>query len=175
MEVSNYWHVFVELLATPFQHLALVWGIVPLYFALLLNETTSAKASFRSAIQTGFSFLWAAAQWIYPYFRPEAHGMGKLELSAMRPINLVVSGLVVLLGALALFSGLRRKYPKYCGFLGYTRFSNYFMITIFAMQTPIKEYHMDWTWERLIAIGVFAVPVWLLLHFGLMPIRNRKF
>jgi hypothetical protein len=171
--MSNYWHVFAELIATPFQHLVLVWGIVPLYFALLLNEMTSAKASFRSAIQTGFSFLWASAQWIYPYFQPNGHGGGTLNLREMRPVNLAVTALVVALGALALFSGLRRRYPKYCGFLGYTRFSNYFMITIFAMQTPIKEYQLEWTWERLGAIAIFAMPVWLALHFGLMPIRNR--
>jgi len=32
---------FFELIATPFGHAALIWGIVPLYFALLLNEVTS--------------------------------------------------------------------------------------------------------------------------------------
>lgn len=171
--MTDYWHVFVELIVTPFQHLALIWGIVPLYFALLLNETTSAKASYRSAIQTGFSFLWAGAQWIYPYLNFNAHGEAGLELRAMRPVNFFVTALVLLLGAVALVSGLRRRYPKYCAFLGHTRFSNYFMITIFAMQTPVQAYHLDWTWERLIAIVVFAVPVWLALHFGLMPIRNR--
>ena len=51
--------VFAELIRTPFQNLGLVWGVVPLYFALLLSELTSAKKSFRTAIQTGFSFLWA--------------------------------------------------------------------------------------------------------------------
>src|SRR5579871_4987459 len=111
--MSSYWHVFVELIVTPFQHLALIWGIVPLYFALLLNEMTSDKASFRSAIQTGFSFLWAAAQWIYPYLKVDGSGGASLELRAMRPINMVVTGLVVLLGAVALFSGLRRRYPKH--------------------------------------------------------------
>ncbi len=171
--MADYWHVFVELIVTPVQHLALIWGIVPLYFALLLNEMTSAKASYRSAIQTGFSFLWAGAQWVYPYLNLNAHGEAALELRAMRPINLFVTGLVILLGAVALFSGLRRRYPKYCAFLGHTRFSNYFMITIFAIQTPISAYHLDWTWDRLIAIALFAVPVWLALHFGLMPIRNR--
>ncbi len=169
----GYWHIFVELIVTPFQHLALVWGIVPLYFALLLNEMTSARASFRSAIQTGFSFLWAGAQWIYPYLKLDGNGGASLELRAMRPINLVVTSLVILLGAVALFSGLRRRYPKHFAFLGHTRFSNYFMITIFAIQTPIQAYHLEWTWERLIAIALFAVPVWLALHFGLMPIRNR--
>src|SRR5882672_7406409 len=106
----NYWTTFVELICTPFQHVALVWGIVPLYFALLLNEMTSAKANFRTAIQTGFSFLWAGAQWLYPYFRPQAHGLARLELHAMLPVNLAVTFIVIGLGAVALFSGIRRRY-----------------------------------------------------------------
>jgi hypothetical protein len=43
------------------------------------------------------------------------------------------------------------------------------MITIF----PIQAHYLTWTWERLAAIVLFAVPIWLLLHFGLMPLRNR--
>lgn len=42
-------------------------------------------------------------------------------------------------------------------------------ITIF----PIQAHHPPWTWDRLAAIGLFAVPVWLVLHVGLMPVRNR--
>jgi hypothetical protein len=141
---------------------------VPLYFALLLNELTSGKANFRTAIQTGFSFLWAGAQWLYPYFKTEGPKGPHVELNAMLPTNLFVTFLVIALGALALFSGIRRKYPKYCAFLGYTRFSNYFMIAIFPMQT----HYLAWTWDRLIVIGLFAVPIWLVLHFGLMPMRR---
>ena len=166
----EYWTAFVELIQTPFQHLELVWGIVPLYFGLLLNEMTSAKASFRTAVQTGFSFLWAGAQWLYPYFKAHATGGPRLELGAMLPVNLFVTFLVLAFGVVALVSGLRRKYPNYCAFLGHTRFANYFMIAIF----PIQARYLKWTWEYLIAIALFAVPVWLVLHFGLMPIRNRK-
>ena len=166
----NYWATFTELIRTPFQHIEMIWGIVPLYFALFLNEMTSAKASFRTAIQTGFSFLWAGAQWLYPYFKARPAGKPVLELDAMLPINLLVTFLVLGFGALALISGIRRKYPKYGSFLGHTRFSNYFMITIFPIQSRV----FDWTWERLIAIVIFAVPIWLVLHFGLMPVRNRK-
>src|SRR5947207_8988115 len=108
----NYWSTFVELIETPFQHVALVWGIVPLYFALLLNEMTSAKANFRTAIQTGFSFLWAGAQWLYPYFRARAPGTPQLEWNAMVHVNLFVTLVVLGLGPLALISGLRRRYPK---------------------------------------------------------------
>jgi hypothetical protein len=78
--MSQYWSAFSELMRTPFLHLELVWGIVPLYFGLLLNEMTSSKASFRTAIQTGFSFLWGGTQWLYPYFKPHAPGGPRLEL-----------------------------------------------------------------------------------------------
>ena len=167
---TGYWAIFLELLGEPFRHIESVWGIVPLYFALLLNETTSTRANYRTAIQTGFSFLWAGAQWVYPYFRPHEAGGPRLELGAMLPVNLAVTGLVIGLGCIALFSGLRKRFPKYGSFLGYTRFSNYFMITIF----PIQAHYLLWSWGRLAAIAMFAVPVWIVLHFGLMPIRNRR-
>lgn len=168
--IHGYWTVFVELVQTPFQHVELVWGIVPLYFGLLLNELTSAKANYRTAIQTGFSFLWAGVQWLYPYFKVHVHGGPRLELGAMLPVNLSVTLLVLVLGVVALISGLRRRYPRYGAFLGYTRFANYFMITIF----PIQARFIEWSWDRLIAISFCAVPVWLVLHFGLMPVRHRK-
>lgn len=168
--MTQYWAAFVQLIQTPFQHMELVWGIVPLYFGLLLNELTSAKANFRTAIQTGFSFLWAGAQWLYPYFKAHSTGVPRLELGGMLPVNLFVTFLVLVLGLVALVSGLRRRYPAYGAFLGHTRFANYFMITIF----PIQARFLKWDWIYFIAIAVFAMPIWLALHFGLMPIRNRK-
>jgi hypothetical protein len=164
----QYWSTFAQLISTPFEHAALIWGIVPLYFGLLLNELTSDKASFRTSLQTGFSFLWAGAQWLWPFFKP--HGdMPEIEWRAMLPINLLVTFLVIALGVVALISGLRKKFPKHWRFIGHTRFANYFMIAIF----PIQAHYLPWTWERLLVIVLFAVPIWLLLHFGLMPIRNR--
>jgi len=164
------WATFVELIRTPFVYVELVWGIVPLYFALLLNEMTSANATFRSAIQTGFSFLWAGAQWLYPYFKSPEPGSPRLAWEALLAVNMVVTLLVLGVGAVALVSGLRRRFPKYSSFLGNTRFSNYFMIAIY----PIQAHYLTWTWDRLLAIALFAVPIWLVLHFGLWPIRNRK-
>src|SRR5207249_3147140 len=105
----HYWTTFLELISTPFEHLALVWGIVPLYFALLLNELTSAKANFRTAVQTGFSFLWAGAQWLYPYFKAQGPGVPGVDWRAMLPVNLLVTSLVLVLGAVALISALRRQ------------------------------------------------------------------
>ena len=167
--MGHYWNTFAGLIATPFEHISLVWGIVPLYFGLLLNELTSDKANFRTALQTGFSFLWAGAQWLWPYFKLRGAGEPEIELGAMLPINLLVTFLVIALGVIALFSGLRKKFPRHWRFIGHTRFANYFMITVF----PIQAHYMPWTWERFAAIALFAVPVWLVLHFGLMPVRQR--
>ncbi len=164
----DYWAIFGPLLTTPFHQMALVWGIVPLYFGLLVSELTSDKANFRTAVQTGFSFLWAGAQWLYIYHSAHAQLGSPVSLKTPPPINLVVTVLVILFGLVALLSGFRRRYPKYCSFLGHTRFSNYFMIMIY----PIQAHTLDWTWARLGAIAMFAVPTWLLLHFGLMPFRK---
>ena len=164
------WATFAELITTPFSQVEMIWGIVPLYFGLLLNELTSAKANFRTALQTGFSFLWAGAQWLWPYFVPNASRGEYLKLDAMLPVNLLVTFLVIALGAVALVSGLMKRFPKYGRFLGYTRFANYFMIMIF----PIQAHWLPWTWDRLVAIVLFAVPVWAVLHFGLMPLRQQK-
>ena len=147
----------------------MIWGIVPLYFGLLVNEMTSDKASFRTSLQTGFSFLWAGAQWLWPYFKIHKDGDPQLQLGAMLPINLLVTFLVLVAGVVALISGVRKKFPKHLRFIGHTRFANYFMITIF----PIQAHYLAWNWERLFVIILFAVPIWLLLHFGLMPLRNR--
>lgn len=172
MTMHSLWITFSELVRMPFLHIETVWGIVPLYFGLLLNELTSGKANFRTAIQTGFSFLWAGAQWLYPYL--SLHGASAhLELRAMAPVNLLVTGFVLTCGVVALVCGLIKQFPRYGRFLGHTRFANYFMIAIFPMQTPVEAYHLAWTWERLLAIAVFAVPVWLVLHLGLMPLRGK--
>jgi len=166
--MHSYWDAFALLIRTPFGEAPLIWGIVPLYFALLLNEMTSGKANFRTAIQTGFSFLWAGAHWLWQYLQehPDAHR--HVTAGSLLAVNLAVTLLVLLLGLAAVWSGLRKKYLRYGSFLGHTRFSNYFMIAIF----PIQSRYLDWSWERLLAIAVFAGPVWFLMHFGLAPLRK---
>lgn len=166
--MAHYWHTFTVLIATPFEHAALIWGIVPLYFGLLLNELTSGKANYRTALQTGFSFLWAGAQWLWPYFKVRGPGEPQLNVQGMLPVYLAVTLLVIVLGAIALVSGLMKRFPRYGRFLGHTRFANYFMITIF----PMQAHYLEWTWDRFIAVALFAVPIWLALHFGLMPVRK---
>jgi len=168
--INTLWQTFLELISVPFEHTELIWGIVPLYFGLLLNELTGAKANFRTALQTGFSFLWAGLQWLWPYFVPHASNLHYVEWNAMLPVNLFVTFLVIALGVIALVSGICKRFPKYGRFLGHTRFANYFMIAIF----PIQSHYLPWTWVRLETIVIFAVPIWLTLHFGLMPLRSQK-
>src|SRR5258708_10236897 len=121
--IHSYWAIFAELIATPFGHVTLVWGIVPLYFGLLLNELTSAKANFRTALQTGFSFLWAGAQWLYLYYPAHLPSRPPIELGAV-PINLFVTFLVLAIGAMALFCGLHRRFPKYASLVRHTPFAH---------------------------------------------------
>jgi hypothetical protein len=166
--IYNYVIIFGELIAAPFGVIAAIWGIVPLYFGLIANEINSAKASYRTAVQTGFSFVWAGMQWLYPHFK--STDSAREALGDMLAINLLVTGAVLILGALALYSGVRRRYPEKCQFLGHSRFSNYFMITIYPMQAQVLE----WTWERLIVLTLFAFPIWLILHLVFEPLRNRK-
>jgi hypothetical protein len=161
----EYWRAFSELIVMPFQQIELVWGIVPLYFGWILNELTSDKASYRTALQTGFSFLWAGAQWTYLAYHGKNSSLG-FQLSIT--VSMIVTIFVIVTGALALISGLRKKFPKYGSFLGHSRFSNYFMIAIYPMQAD----PMLWSWKRLTAIVLFAVPIWLLFHFVFKPLRK---
>jgi len=32
--------------------------------------------------------------------------------------------------------------------------------------------YLDWTWERVVAVLLFACPIWLLAQFGLKPFRK---
>ena len=164
----QYWHTFAEIITKPFLNTELIWGIVPIYFGWLLNEMTPSKASYRTAIQTGFAFVWAAAQWLYQYGHQRPKHAPQISVDALLAVNMIVTLLVLLVGIVALISGLRRKFPKYCQFLGHSRFAAYFMVAMF----PMQAHYLDWTWDRLIAIVLFAVPTWLVVHVGLMPLRK---
>ena len=161
------WSDFVRLIRTPFQHEALVWGIVPLYFGWIINELTSAKASFNTAIQTGFALLWAGAQWSWQSFRDDPMKVVRLNDGGLFAVNTAVTLAVLALGGLALWSGLRRRYPRGMTFLGHTRFSAYFMIAIF----PIQAGYLAWKWSFVWAIALFAVPIWLAFHLVLKLVR----
>jgi hypothetical protein len=165
-----YWFTFWELLHTPFKHADLVWGIVPLYFGWLLNEITEKKATAKTALQTGGALLWSGAHWLYLSLYSRPFWMVKVNLlNNLFAVSVMVTFAVIILGLLALYSGLRKKFPPGCSFLGHSRFSNYFMITIF----PIQSNYIQWSWNRVIAIILFAVPVWMLMNYGLKPWRKK--
>ena len=166
--ILHYWHTFVLILKEPFRHADLIWGIVPLYFGWLMNEITPSKASFRTAVQTGFAFVWAAAQWLFQYAHKRPEKAPIITVDALLAVNMVVTLLVLAFGLLALVSGLRRKFPKHCKFLGHTRFAAYFMVAMF----PMQSHYLTWTWDLLFTILIFAVPTWLVVHLGLAPVRK---
>ena len=146
----------------------MIWGIVPVYFGWLLNEVTSSKANFQTAIQTGFAFVWSGIHWSWQYLYARPFWSPKISLDGLFAVNVIVTVLVIIIGLLALYSGMRKRFPRYCTFLGHSRFANYFMITIF----PIQARELVWSWERLIAILIFAIPVWALVHLLLIPWRK---
>lgn len=154
----DYFTIFKQLIIEPFQKTDWVWGIVPLYFSWAFAEFTGEKPNFKTAIQTGFNLLWAGAQWTWQYSQKVGGGEW-LNIGALRAVNMIVTVIAIILGALALYSGLRRRFPKYCSFLGHSRFSSYFTITLFPMQVDA----LKWTWDILIAILIFAIPTWILL------------
>src|SRR4051812_24844665 len=100
--MAHYWHTLVVIFKTPFLHTDLIWGIVPLYFGWMLNELTSSKASFRTAVQTGFTFVWAAAQWLYQYTRRHPPHAPVISPDALLAANMFVTLLVLAVGVLAL-------------------------------------------------------------------------
>ena len=116
--IASFWHTFAVIVQEPFLHSDLVWGIVPLYFGWLLNELTSSKASHRTALQTGFTFVWAAAQWLWQYSRRHSLTESLVQSQALLAVNMIVTLLVLAVGVVALFSGLCKKFPKHGKFLG---------------------------------------------------------
>lgn len=160
---------FWEIVRVPFQNAELIWGIVPLYFSWVVSELTAAKATYNTAVQTGFALLWAGAHWLWQGVSVHSAAMDPRFPQGLLSLSGVVTVIVLILGGLALLSGLRRKYPRGMRFLGHTRFAGYFMIALFPIQAGL----LTWTWLRVAAIALFAVPVWMLLHLLLNPLRRR--
>ena len=157
------WKTLLHLLGVPLGQMDLIWAVVPLYFGWLVNELTRSKASYGTAMQTGFALIWSGAHWIWQFSQHAGRGgVGQAT------VQLSVTAAVLALGAVALWSGFRRRYPSGCRFLGHTRFSAWLMITLFPMQAGA----LQWSWARLAAILVFAAPVALVLHLIARPFRR---
>jgi hypothetical protein len=167
-EISAYWQILWVLLETPFNSSTLIWGVVPLYFGWIMNELASDKRSFRTAIQSGCMFIWAGLHWSQIYFK-KGGGLSLVFRDGLPTINVIITLLVLIIGITGFISGISKRYPKYCSLLGHARFTNYFMICIFAMQAN----YLAWTRDRLVAIIIFALPVWFILYFIFKPVRWR--
>ncbi len=66
------------LLVAPLTQMELVWGVVPLYFGWVVNELTGSKASYGTAMQTGFALVWSGLHWIWQFRQhPGRGGIGQ--------------------------------------------------------------------------------------------------
>jgi hypothetical protein len=163
---GDYPAIFWELIRKPFEHTELIWGIIPLYFSWACSELTGARANFNTAIQTGFNLVWAGAHWSWQYLHNPSGG-GRLDLSALFAVNVLVTLVTMAIGLLALYSGVRKRFPRYASFVGHSRFSSYLTITVF----PIQSNYLKWSWDRMIAILIFAIPVWLVFSIVARAMR----
>jgi hypothetical protein len=37
---------------------------------------------------------------------------------------------------------------------------------------PMQAHYLKWRWDHLVTILLFAIPVWLVVHLGTMPLRR---
>lgn len=168
MPLEFYVVKLVDLLVAPFRHLSGVWlGIVPLYVSLLLGELYKSKVSFGHAVANGFVMLWAGLNWalhlanlgMFAYF-------GAAKQRAV--IAWLVAAITIAIGVFTIVLGFRRKDRTLCEILGHTRFSGYFLITLYPMQTGM----IAWNWPSLAAVLIFALPAWFLLYLGGVLLRS---
>lgn len=160
MPVEGYLVKWVQLVVAPFQHFSQVWlGIVPLYVSLLLGELYKSKVSFSHAVGNGFVMLWAGLNW--------AMHLGNLGFAAYvgtikeRTVAAwVVALCAIALGVFTIVLGIRKKDKGLCAVLGHTRFTSYFLILLYPMQTRL----LRWEFDSLAAILIFAAPCWFIIY-----------
>jgi hypothetical protein len=160
-DFSDYLHRWLELVVIPFQNFKQVWlGIVPLYVSLFLGELYKSKVSFGHAVGNGFMMLWTGLNWA-------------MHLSNLGPFSYLggaqkqhmatawtVTAAAVALGAFTIVLGLRKKDKGLVSVLGHSRFSLYFLILFYPMQTGLVR----WNWPSVAAVLVFVLPCWFVLY-----------
>jgi hypothetical protein len=158
--LEGYLVKLVELIIAPFRDFGAVWlGIVPLYVSLLLGELYKSKVSFGHAVGNGFIMLWAGVNWAL-----HLSNLGFFaylgDVKSRTAIAWLVAACAVGLGIFTIVLGLRKKDRTLCQILGHTRFSGYFLITLYPMQVGMVR----WNWLSLSAVLIFALPAWLFIY-----------
>ena len=138
---------------------------MPLYVCLLLGELYRSKVSFGHAVGNGFVMLWAGINWAMHLCNLGFFSyLGNTK--DRTAIAWVVAACAVGIGIFTIVLGLRKKDRTLCQVLGHTRFSGYFLITLYPMQVGL----VTWNWFREIvssamdAILIFALPAWLFIY-----------
>ena len=156
MPLEAYVVKFVQLLVTPFDHLGTAWPILPVYTTLILGEIYKSKVSFGHAVCNGFVMLWAGLNWS----RHLSNASITSYLFSTKALAWVVSATAIGLGVFAIVLGLRKKDKSLCEVLGHTRFTCYFLILLYPMQSGLVR----WNWPNMAAILIFAIPCWFLIY-----------
>ena len=153
MTPEIFFHQFGELIVVPFQNLGTVWSILPVYTSLIIAELFVRKVSVAHAVGNGFVMLWAGLNWARHLSQPSG------ALFPVLPWAVTVACIAV--GIFTVVIGLRRRKTAVGQLLGHARFTCYFVILLYPLQSSL----LPWTWTAVLAILIFALPTWLLLYF----------
>ncbi len=162
MPFDAYLTKFVQLIVAPFGHLGTAWPILPVYTTLILGELYKSKVSFGHAVCNGFVMLWAGLSWARLLaakgWMDYAGYAGKQRMALAWIVTVCCIGVAIF----SIILGLRKKDKAMCEILGHTRFSCYFIIMFYPMQSG----RVAWSWTNLVVVLVFALPVWFLIYLA---------
>ena len=160
MPFDAYLTLFVKLLVAPFNHLGTAWPILPVYTTLILGELYKSKVSFGHAVGNGFVMLWAGLSWArhlsmqgWGSYFPQS---GKERMALAWIVTVCCIGVAIF----SIIVGLRKKDKAMAEVLGHTRFSCYFIILFYPMQSG----RVAWSWTNLVVLLIFALPAWFLIY-----------
>jgi len=172
--IAHYLAIFSRSSRRRFKHTALIWASCR-FILLCAHEFDLQQSKFSHRAANGFQlFCGPDVQWLYPYFKPHGPKRASNRMNAMTPVNLFLTFLVLALERWHCSSGIppKKKVSEILLIPRPYRFQHYFMISDLPR---CKAQAPPWTWDRLIVVGiVVAVPIWLILHFGLIHSGNNS-